>query len=277
MAATNSVQYKKSKQPPGLNSKQKQQVTTIAKSFQGTGPQGPVGSPGSPGKDGGAGIDGTDGVDGISPIGTVFTGNQKGCTEGGVEFVGANTTVACNGKKGTNGTAGKSVVIGSEPKGTNCTEGGSNFEVEGSGTKNYACNGSPWTAGGTLPSGATETGAWTFTPLGEGGVSESFLVETALSFTLPLAAEIPASNVHVKPEGFEGTAGEDCPGKASEPKAKAGHLCVYEAFLLGEAEGPEILKLTGEADAGASKSGAILRYLAGPETRLKGSWAVTAP
>lgn len=70
------------------------------------GPQGPVGAKGDTGPAGSNGKDGTNGTngtDGVSPKGTAFNGEQNGCKEGGVKFVGANTTVACNGVKGETG------------------------------------------------------------------------------------------------------------------------------------------------------------------------------
>jgi hypothetical protein len=82
------------------------------------GPQGPAGAPGAPGAKGDVG------APGVNPVGTAFGGNQKGCAEGGVEFKGANTTVACNGVKGQNGADGQ----------TGFTE--------------------------VLPAGSTETGTW---------------------------------------------------------------------------------------------------------------------
>ncbi len=108
------------------------------------GPAGPVGAKGdtgAPGANGKDGANGKNGTNGISPAGTVFTGEANGCKEGGVKFVGANTTVACNGVKGTNGQTG-------------FTE--------------------------TLPSGETEQGAWSLGPLsggpGLGFVPISFVI-----------------------------------------------------------------------------------------------------
>jgi len=103
----------------GLTAKQKKEVKKIAKQFAGkpgapgaTGPAGAPGAKGDTGAAGSAGTNGTDGSDGtngtngtngVSPIGTAFTGEQNGCKEGGVKFVGANATVACNGVKGETG------------------------------------------------------------------------------------------------------------------------------------------------------------------------------
>src|SRR6188768_510215 len=66
------------------------------------------------------------------------------------------------GSPGSPGANGKSVALVNEAP-DNCEEGGFTYEVEGSGEENEVCNGeegSPWTDGGTLPSGSTETGVW---------------------------------------------------------------------------------------------------------------------
>jgi hypothetical protein len=60
---------------------------------------------------------------------------------------GAPGEKGTTGDKGSAGVAGKSVVSGVESKGANCAEGGSNFEVEGSGKKTFACNGEKGSAG----------------------------------------------------------------------------------------------------------------------------------
>ncbi len=64
------------------------------------GPQGPAGAPGAPGA---KGDPGAAGANGVSPVGTAFNGVKGDCNEGGVEFKGANTTVACNGVDGETG------------------------------------------------------------------------------------------------------------------------------------------------------------------------------
>jgi hypothetical protein len=93
-----------------LTGKQKKEVTKIAKKYAGApgaaGPAGPAGAKGDAGAAGANGKDGTNGTNGtngVSPVGTAFAGAKGACTEGGVEFKGANTTVACNGVKGQTG------------------------------------------------------------------------------------------------------------------------------------------------------------------------------
>jgi hypothetical protein len=101
----------------GLTPKQKKQVETIAKKVSKPGPAGPQGNPGPQGS---PGTNGKDGSNGVSPVGTVFPGNANGCKEGGVKFVGANTTVACNGAKGADGQTGftKTLPLGETETGT---------------------------------------------------------------------------------------------------------------------------------------------------------------
>ena len=109
----------------GLTKSQEKQVTKIAKKY--------AGKPGAPGTAGTPGANGTAGAPGA-----------KGDT----------------GAAGGTGPAGKSVVIGNTAPTCPNGVGGKTIEVEGSGTKQNVCNGQPWTAGGTLPSGKTETGVW---------------------------------------------------------------------------------------------------------------------
>jgi hypothetical protein len=215
------------------------------------GPAGPQGSGGANGKDGAPGAAGAAGTDGVSVTSEEFSGEEGPCEEGGSELTSASPepTYACNGAEGAQGPEG-----------------------------------SPWTAGGTLPSEATETGAWTLTPLAAAGIPTNGQAQTSLSFTILLEAEIAASNVHVIGEdGKEfpgGTTPTACLGTVAAPTANAGHLCAYMAPKtsgLVEFEEPKILKLNAVETEGASTAGAILRFFVGPDANLKGSWAVTAP
>jgi hypothetical protein len=160
-----------------------------------TGPQGPAGSasakgePGTPGTAGTNGVNGTDGTNGVSVTSKEFTG----------------------------------------AKGPTCKEGGSEFKAGSSTT--YACTGkegSPWTDGGTLPSGATETGvlANSGVPssvggLGHGGVSEGLV--TQISFPIPLNAEPKKVNFIQNGE----TPPTGCSGDYEEPHAEGGYVCVF--------------------------------------------------
>jgi len=215
-----------------LNSKQKKEVEKIAKKYAGK-----PGAPGTPGAQG-----------------------AKGDT----------------GAPGSNGSNGKSVVVGTATAGecpTSNPPGGATVEVEGSpATKKKICNGkegSPWTDGGVLPSGATETGAWSLiTQASDFGTAAI----PAISFTIPLAADIEFSNTHInQPET------EDCPGTAEEPLAKEGHLCIYVGANFGvtlvNALNPEQLSVGGAGNTGAL----ILAEGAAAGKVAWGTWAVTAP
>jgi hypothetical protein len=82
--------------------------------------------------------------------------------------VGSFELTLPEGKYWTNGANGESVVNAVIGKNAHCASGGAEFKVGGSAA--YACNGaagpagptgptgSPWTAGGTLPHGASEMG-----------------------------------------------------------------------------------------------------------------------
>ncbi len=218
----------------GLNSKQKKEVKSIAKSFQGTGPAGAAGPAGAKGDN------------------------------------GSNGSNGAKGDKGDTGATGKQGIQGKE--------------------------GSPWTAGGTLPSGKTETGTWTTSV-----VTTSVIVfETDISFPIPLAnpggAESAFGFTKEETEEIEegktvGTSG--CKGTAAEPTAPAGKLCLYTSseFVEGTMEGapaPQVFSpefALGEGGAGTyGVSGARIagRVLVGePElpaaVRIWGTWAVTAP
>lgn len=238
----------------GLTSQQEKQVTKIAKKYAGK--QGPQGNPGATGATGATGAPGAKG--------------DKGDP----------------GSAGGAGPAGKSVVIGTatagECPGSN-PAGGATVEVEGSGSKKKICNGkegSPWTAGGTLPGGKTETGVWV---AGQGPAFGGWRVP--ISFSIPLAGDLAASKVHyinvagkevIDEFGTEQTS-TACHGTAAAPSADIGHLCVYggeESSLFGFTEA--IFKVDG-ATKGASTAGAILQlFLLNNEAYGAGSWAVRA-
>jgi hypothetical protein len=199
--------------------------------------------------------------------------------QGPAGAAGKNGTNGTNGAAGAPGAAGKGVTVGT-PTGAECAEGGATVEVEGSGTKKAICNGeeglegepgpegSPWAAGGTLPSDKSEFGTWSAGPLGEG----QFGVWTSISFVIPLAT---APAVHYMGEGATPTV--PCPGTFEAPKAAKGNLCVYRSngFELGfESEEDPETGLTGE---GAGKAGVNLFFSGEEFQSARGVWVVTAP
>jgi Collagen triple helix repeat (20 copies) len=258
----------------------RQALAFTAKSKPKTGPRGRRGPAGPAGKTGAPGATG--------PAGPVGPAGAKG--ETGATGVGGE------------GKAGESVKI-ARASGSECNgEGGASFS-NASG-KVAACNGeegtpgkegSPWTAGGVLPSGSTETGAWTSGRFEHETETENYST-TAISFPIPLKAALGAEHVHYvslkKVENHEVPAecdgivnGVETESSAADPLAKEGNLCVYQGIVV-EPEGtetftvPTIEALSGAAEPGASTAGAALHvYYEGPQglAEMQGSWAVTAP
>jgi len=223
----------------GLNSKQKKEVKSIAKQFAGK--PGATGAPGPQGNPGAAGAAGKDGT---------------------------------NGTNGTNGSNGEGVTIGAASSGE-CKEGGAKFS-NATGTK-HACNGSPWTAGGTLPEGSTETGVWAFGPVK--GASEEVVVNAA-SFTIPLSAPLDSAHVHYinqageeEPEPGVEVPSTQCLGTALEPKATSGNFCMYTSGLSNV----EVASTLGFVGEGTLTSGALKLFLVNTAAAANGfgSWAVT--
>jgi hypothetical protein len=231
------------------------------------GPQGPAGPNGAAGA-GTPGPAGTNGTNGSSVTSKALAKGEGGCVEGGSEFTSASgKSAACNGEKGTKGTTG-----------------------------------SPWTAGGTLPVGSTETGAWAFGPTNK--PSATVTVPIA-SFTIPLAAKLTGGeaclgpvvskecHVHfISPNGKEATGFPEAPeeidptvtgaclGSVAQPTATSGNLCVYARSLTNVAFAgafgvipPEEAELGAEA----GRAGALMQFVMGSGTSGEGfgAWAVT--
>lgn len=154
-------------------------------------------------------------------------------------------------------------------------------------------DGSPWTVGGTLPKGATETGVWTINK-----TKEEF-VYAAISFSIPLAEALEQAEVHfinpsTKQEVFvnwekegeiEEFAQQACTGTAADPTATTGNLCVYAQkipssesvmFASDFVYEPTVELLFG-ALGSAGVSGARIEGFdyTGAQYEAWGSWAVT--
>ena len=99
----------------------------------------------------------------------------------------------------------------------------------------------------------------------------------AISFTIPLVAPIAGANVHIVAKNATG--GTECAsGTAADPKAAAGHLCVYIGTSEGTANVVSIKNPSAGNTAGAGISGAILTTTGDEaEEAIWGTWAVTAP
>jgi hypothetical protein len=235
-----------------LTGKQKKEVEKIAKKY--------AGKPGAPGAAGTNGTNGTNGKDGAP---------------------GAAGKDGTNGKDGT-GTPGKSVTV-TAATGVHCPEvGGATVKQEGASTGIDVCNGEkgppgtpgaagpkgdPWTAGGTLPVGATETGTWAFN-----ATTEDTEVVAPISFAIPLTSEVEEENVHVGKENFS----PSCPGSVTDPKAASGHLCIY----YGEPGKPTNAALEFVTDPslsffGAGPAGAMMHFSVTGSAHGYGTWAVT--
>jgi hypothetical protein len=233
------------------------------------GPRGPRGKTGPVGAAGAAGLAGAKGDTGAA---------------------GANGT---NGAPGTNGVDGKTVLNGVAtptvgtgevgdfyiktatdeifgPKAASGVNGGwgNGTELKGEEGK----EGSPWTAGGTLPSEATETGAWWFAGNGNG------VEASAISFPIPLSvADAASTTVHFWREEV-GKEDPECPGTPDAPAAEPGAFCVYIAKeATNSVENPKVFK-PDFGNEGIGTSGALLSFESLPTSAYEGgSFAITAP
>jgi hypothetical protein len=217
------------------------------------GVQGPAGAVGAKGENGAAGSAGPQGPAG--PVGPAGSAGAQGVT----------------GAAGAAGAAGESVKMTTINPGATCEAGGTELKVGTS--KEHVCNGKPGAIqpGETLPAGVTETGSWAVTINTEG--SGAFYY-APISFTIPLAAPLPAANVEfVKISGT----GTHCAGTVEAPTAPEGYLCVYTSAESGLAL-PEIKRSGNAGESGASTAGAVLGLLtlAGNTGADVGTWAVTA-
>jgi Rieske Fe-S protein len=177
----------------------------------------------------------------------------KGAT-GPAGAAGAQGPAGAAGANGKDGAVGPTGPTGE--KGEKGAKGATGEEGE---------PGEPWTVDGTLPSEATETGAWDATFTGEG--------VTSISFPIPLATALPEANVHVAPNA-------NCPGTVADPQAAAGHLCVYVGAFSGApgaVGGILVPGATPFSSPGAGKTGALIGLEAGGGTTAQGTFAVTAP
>jgi hypothetical protein len=188
------------------------------------------------------------------------------------------------GKDGINGTNGKTVLHGTgAPTSATGTEGDfyintTTDEIFGPkgasswpspGTKLKGEDGSPWTAGGTLPPGKSETGSWsTLTGAANIGLD-------SISFNIPLTAPIGELKVHSVARNATG--GAEClSGTAAQPKAAPGHLCVYIGGGSATAAINSIKQPELGNELGAGPTGAVITTTdTAPAKSAWGTWAVT--
>jgi hypothetical protein len=237
-------------------------ATASAKKKAKKGPRGPKGPKGDTGPAGPAGPQGPAGANGKD---------------------GSNGANGSNGATGATGATGKSITTGAAAPAECPIVGGTKVEVEGvPATKKAICNGEdgePWTAGGVLPEGETETGTYYLR-----GKSIGEEMNFPISFTLPLASVPNATYV-------EGTSAPGCPGVvAGVATASPGNLCLYKGGQAGIPFEEEELKfilfvnpLDGETigfpgtNTGVAKTGTLFRVFCGSVScSWVGTWAVTA-
>jgi hypothetical protein len=243
----------------GLTGKQKKEVEKIAKKVAKPGPagkQGPAGAAGPSGAKGDAGAAGAAGAGGKGLAVATLTPGQGGCTEGGVsvevEGSGSKKSV-CNGEEGFEGEPGPA--------------------------------GSPWVAGGTLPSGKTETGT-----VSAGQLPKAGFAFVPISFPIPLAQQVAVNFV---PAGMANPPAQ-CPSGSWEfeqtlkPEAAPGNLCIYETgfgfgFTFQTVENPELGGPEGIENPDthveellSGKTGAVLEFEGLEGGTMRGVWAVTA-
>jgi hypothetical protein len=187
------------------------------------------------------------------------------------------------GATGAAGPAGATGAIG--PAGATGATGATGKE----GPKGK--EGSPWTAGGTLPSGKSETGAWA----GSGSSGDITNRVLLASFAIPLA-EPPTPNV-IRFEEGQGEAKEnelakianeerktkgepelplpiptDCKGTVQKPEATAGNLCIF----VRDAENVNLYSLVKGQISTAGDTVTVTPVPYGEEFVIEGTWAVTA-
>jgi hypothetical protein len=171
---------------------------------------------------------------------------------------GAQGPAGKNGTNGTNGVNGKDGKEGPEGK-----------------------EGSPWTTGGTLPSGKTETGTWGIaSPPGSffGGSSQEVVIP--ISFTIPLKEPLPATSVHVIATGASGAGGKTCPttSNVEKPEAEPGNFCIFEREGFN-VESIEIFSPGMAEPSELGRTGTLVKIqpaTKGESIFVAGTWAVTA-
>lgn len=199
------------------------------------------------------------------------------------------------GKNGSNGVAGANGATGpagpTGPGGGTGAAGaqGSQGSAGTAGLKGEkgekGDTGSPWPAGGTLPSNSTETGVWSAR---FEGVTEGTTI-SPISFAIPLKEGLGEAAKHyvTKEEQEKGTGPAACPGLAEEPAAAPGNLCLYQGgteapsgtTTLGVTVIAPPSSLGNPEGVGTSGAVAYVHYEGtSPEiAEIDGSWAVTAP
>jgi hypothetical protein len=263
-----------------LTGKQKKEVEKIAKKY--------AGKPGAAGATGPAGLAG--------PAGSAGAKGETG---------GAGNA----GTPGAPGVPGKSVTVTSiSSGGAKCSgRAGAEVKQEGAASGTEVCEGSPWTAGGAIPSGTLVTGTWNASASGEYGGSPvaniSFdplpvkegVQNSAFAFKEIQVLEQKFGRLEVFPGFFEACkveAGEPecidtgCSGTALNPVVAAKHLCIYATYEFTNTD-PELLMASstgvpGQAVDDYSQFGTAIVPRSGSFSdtahyNAYGTWALRAP
>lgn len=223
-----------------------------------TGPAGPAGAAGAQGPAGSAGEKGADGA--------------KGAT----------------GATGANGQSVTTTAIGpfgecGEQEGVKLTSASGNSKVCDGAEGPQGAAGSPWTAGGTLPAGSTETGDWVLADqspvVGLPGFESNY---TVISFPVPLASGLEGEDTFYVGQSETVPAQCDNPAHAGapsafNPEADPGELCVFTYENVFAIDNPNVVVISadGFVTEGTSVSGAFLSKSKTTSGFLAGSWAVT--
>jgi hypothetical protein len=195
-----------------------------------------------------------------------------------------------NGAQGPAGPAGPAGATGSQgPAGAVGAKGEAGAEGKAGKEGKAGVAGSPWTAGGTLPSGKTETGVWSFGPFESNQPEDpTIFMDVPIAFTIPLAAPLREGHAHfIAVTGkeinfeFEEVTSTACLGTAAQPTAQpGGNLCIYAISLDNAVAGsPEIQDPAATNESGSAGTTGALLVLG--TTKLGrssgfGTWAVTA-
>ena len=165
-----------------------------------------------------------------------------------------------------------------------CEErGGVEVEKEGEPlTAQPVCTGkegSPWTDGGNLPPGATETGTWSF----NGTAADTDGVYAPIGFPILLAPpQLPrnqegvTTRAHYETDAdFSTFCGDAAGGSATLPAAKPGELCVYVREVKNATFDAMTRVLPVTEAEGALRSGTLLHFNMSGVGYGFGTWAVT--
>lgn len=205
-------------------------------------------------------------------------------TTGPAGAKGENGAPGAPGEKGAPGTAGQNVTSKElTSKDAACNkEGGTELTAENK--KTTACNGkegSPWTAGGTLPAGKSEEGAWGEWNATASAGERSFEIPFGIPLkTAPVAhyigtKEALAGEKHESPAIKEGK----CKGNAEKPEAAPGNLCVFAKAEVGVISGTAIFFDPQGGAKGPEAAGAVGTLLLCKNEAgfvlMAGTWVVT--